>query len=92
MSEEAKDSGWHLDKKVPLALIVVLLTYGLAGWAFVVDLRKDIELIKAQLIVQRERDDRQDTASRERVSEVRDALIELRRSVEKLSDRLEKKP
>ena len=93
LTEGAEGDGrWHVDKKIPLALIVVLLAYGFAGWGFVVDLRKDIELIKAQLVVQRERDDRQDAISRERVLEVRDALIDLRRVIEKLADKLEKKP
>jgi hypothetical protein len=93
MSEELKEkeSGWHLDKKVPLALIFVLIGNLLLGLWAVADIRKDIELIKAQIIVQRDRDDRQDAVSRERVLEVRDALIELRRAFEKLADKLEKK-
>lgn len=89
MSEEDKsDNRWRLDKNVPLALIVVLLAYGFAGYGLIADMRKDIELMKAQIVVQREIDARQDLAARERVLEVRDALIDLRRSVEKLSDKM----
>jgi hypothetical protein len=91
IEEAVGDGKWHVEKKIPLTLIVILLAQGLAGWGVVVDLRKDIELIKAQLVVQRDRDERQDAISRERVLEVRDALIDLRRVIEKLADKLEKR-
>jgi hypothetical protein len=86
--ERRAPTGWHLDKKVPLALIGVLLAYGFAGYGLIADMRKDIELMKAQIVMQRETDARQDLTSRERVLEVRDALIDLRRSVEKLADKV----
>jgi hypothetical protein len=91
MTDTPKDPGWTIDKKVPVSLIVVLLSFAFAGWAAVMDLRKDIDLIKAQLTVQKTRDDSQDTISRERVLEVRDALIDLRRVIEKLADKMESK-
>ena len=41
--------GWHLDKKVPLSLIFAMLVQaGMVIWA-VADIKKDVELLKADV-------------------------------------------
>lgn len=51
---------WHLDKKVPISLIVaILIQTGGVIIAFV-DLKKDVEYLRVQVLTQRDRDDRQD--------------------------------
>lgn len=54
------DDSWHLDKKVPLAMIVTLLVYGVSGLWFIADIKRDVEILKAQRSEQRDRDDRQE--------------------------------
>lgn len=44
------DSGWHLDKKVPLSLIFAMLVQaGMVIWA-IADIKKDVELVKADVV------------------------------------------
>ena len=53
---------WHLDKKVPLTLIfAMLIQAGMVIWA-VADIKKDVEVLKAQYQSQRAVDDQQDKA------------------------------
>ena len=68
--------GWHLDKKVPLSLIfAILVQSGMVIWA-IADIKKDVEVLKA------------DTAS----LHIRDSAIEIsmRDATTKISDRLER--
>jgi hypothetical protein len=52
----AQDHGWHLDKKVPLSLIfAMLMQAAMVIWA-IADIKKDVELVKADLIVLHQRD------------------------------------
>ncbi len=45
----APDQGWHLDKKVPLSLIFAMLVQaGMVIWA-IADIKKDVELVKADV-------------------------------------------
>lgn len=54
--------GWHLDKKVPISIIVLVLVQAALGLMWLADMRKDIEILKAAERVQANRDDRQDQA------------------------------
>ena len=59
MSEE-KESNWHLDKKVPLSLIfAMLIQASMVIWT-VADIKKDVEVLKVQATVQKDRDAQQD--------------------------------
>ena len=65
---------WHLDKKVPITLIIALLSYGVAGlWAFA-ETKKDIEILKVNNIEQRDRDRRQDDQTTAGLAIVRSQL------------------
>ena len=53
---------WHLDKKVPLSLIcAMLMQAAMVVWA-IADIKKDVEVLKAQNTAQRDRDVQQDLA------------------------------
>ncbi len=41
------DLGWHLDKKVPLGLIMAMIVQIVAVTLFFADIKRDIELLKA---------------------------------------------
>ena len=56
------NENWHLDKKVPLSLIfAMLMQAAMVVWA-IADIKKDVEVLKAQNTAQRDRDVQQDMA------------------------------
>lgn len=56
------DDNWHLDKKVPLGLIfAMVMQIAVIVWIFA-ELKKDVEVLKVQVIAQRDRDAQQDAA------------------------------
>jgi hypothetical protein len=83
MLQREHRGGWHLDKKVPISIILTLLLQAAAGLWFVAGLRTDIELLKSSTAVQRERDDRQDKT-------LADALGLIRADLQKANDKLDR--
>lgn len=80
---EAEDEKWHLDKKVPISLIVALLGYGVTGiWAFA-DVKKEVEVIKANISQQPDRDRRQD-------EQVSAALTLVRSQLERMENKMDR--
>lgn len=78
---------WHLDKSVPISLIVTLLMYGVAGlWAFA-DVKKDVEVLKIQTVQQRDRDERQDKVSSEALALVRNQLERMESKIDRLVEK-----
>lgn len=79
----------RFDKTVNLGHVISTLVF--VGGIFlqwsVMD--KRVTVLEESRQTQRERDTNQDTNTREKAQEVKDALADLRRSVEKLSDKLE---
>jgi hypothetical protein len=71
--------GWHLDKKVPVSIILVLVVYGISGLIFISDIKRDVEILKVQQVAQDKRDEKQDrdfTESVKRIEAKLDRLIE----------------
>ena len=86
MKTEPNESEWHLDKKVPLSLIfAMLIQAAMVIWA-VADIKKDVEVLKAAVAQQAERDNRQDKAGSEAVALVREDLREVKALLNKLVD------
>lgn len=83
---ETKES-WHLDKKVPISLIVVLIMQAAAGIWAVADIKKDVELLKAANVEQRLRDERQDKTTSESVNLLRADIKELSQKMDRLIER-----
>ena len=83
---------WHLDKKVPISIIVVIVMQGLTGLWVIADLKKDVEILKSVAIEQRFRDERQDKATADSVLVVRQDILgvsqKLDRFLERFSERL----
>ncbi len=82
--------GWHLDKKVPISIIVALLMQAAAGLWVIADIKKDVELLKDRSVVQRERDDRQDKVTAEALQMLRDQLKEMNAKLDRLIERGQK--
>lgn len=81
------ENRWHLDKKVPISLMLVLLMQGVAGVWAVADIKKDVELLKAAMIEQRNRDERQDKTTAEAVMQVRSDIKEVSQKLDRLIER-----
>ena len=78
---------WHLDKKVPLSLIFAMLVQ--AGMVIVVvaDIKKDVEILKAQANTQKDRDERQDKTLAEVVSVLRTQLERMDGKLDRLTEK-----
>ena len=86
MTEPTQD--WHLDRRLQITHILSTLTLGVGAVLYVGDIRKDVEVLKAQTALQAARDQRedQDIATRQqdlqtrldRIDEKLDRLIESR--------------
>ncbi len=78
---------WHLDKKVPLSLIFAMLVQAaMVVWA-IADIKKDVEVLKAAMAQQVDRDNRQDRATYEAVALVREDIKEVKALLLKLLER-----
>jgi hypothetical protein len=82
-----QENRWHLDKKVPISIIMVLVIQAVSGLWFIADLKKDIEMVKLVQVLQRERDDRQDRTGAEQVALVRADIQELSKKLDRLIER-----
>lgn len=83
---------WHLDKKVPISIIVALLLYGVSGLWVIADIKKDVEVIKAQLLYQRDRDTAQDLARDSLLTLLRNQLANIELKLDRIieGDRVER--
>jgi hypothetical protein len=91
MKPNPDNQGWHLDKKVPITLILALLMQAAGGLWFIADLRKDVELLKsqqaAQFSVQRDRDERQDRQQADSWAMVRGELQNIQAKLDRLIEK-----
>ncbi len=79
---------WHLDKKVPIGIIVAMLMQFAGGLWFVSKLDSRIYNLEKDALLQRETDQRQDDSARATRAEV---LRQLERIDEKLDRLIEKR-
>ena len=81
------DENWHLDRKVPLTLIFAMLVQaGMVIWA-VADIKKEVELLKAQTMMQRDRDERQDKSAAEAYQRLSYQLEKIDAKLDRLTEK-----
>lgn len=84
---EPNENQWHLDKKVPLSLIfAMLIQAAMVIWA-VADIKKDVEVLKAAVAQQADRDSRQDRSAYESVALVREDIKEVKALLQRILER-----
>lgn len=93
MHQNTPPSDWHLDRRLQITHILSTLAMGIGAVMYVGEIRKDVELVKAEQVAQGERDARQDRdqesgqrATKERLDRIDDKLdrlIEFLRPVRK---------
>ena len=86
-TDQTPDNQWHLDKKVPLSLIFAMLVQAAMVILAIADIKKDVEVLKAAMVQQIDRDSRQDRAGAEAVALVREDLREVKSMLQKLLER-----
>ena len=86
-TEQTPDNQWHLDKKVPLSIIFVMLAQAAMVVWTVADIKKDVEVLKATVAQQADRDSRQDRAAFEAVALVREDLKEVKALLQRILER-----
>lgn len=82
------DNRVRFDKTINLGHILTIISFlllTLTQWNM---MDKRVVVLEESRLTQRERDTSQDTNTREKAQEVKDALRELKTSVEKLGDRM----
>jgi len=89
--DERRAQSWHLAKEVPITLIVTVILQTIAVVWFFADMKKDIELLKADTAVLHKRDDRMALELREVVSALTVQLDRLDGKLDRLTER-EKRP
>ena len=81
------DTRWHLDKRVPVSIILVLIFQGVAGlWVFA-EMRKDIDVLKMQMMETRDREKSRDMQEAESMQQIRGDILEVNRKLDRLIER-----
>jgi len=81
---ERDDNGWHLDKRVPITLILTLLIQAAAGLWFAAKMDARVIALEEGRVEQRLRDDRQDRAVGEGVTILRSDIAYIRQQLDQL--------
>ena len=82
------DNKIRFDKTINLGHILTALAFMVTAMVSWNVMDKRVTVLEESRMAQRERDTTQDLTSKDKFQEVRDALIDLRRSVEKVSDQV----
>ncbi len=79
--------GWHLKKEVNLSIIISVIGIAIACVTAYTDLKKDIELIKADAIVLHQRDMRIESDTKEAVQALQGAMLRMESKLDRLIER-----
>lgn len=84
----APENRIKFDKTINLGHVFTMLSFLVLTFAQWNMMDKRVVILEEFRATQRERDTSQDTITREKAQEVKDALADLKRSVEKLADKM----
>ena len=79
--------GWHLDKKVPISIILTLVGLAVSGFLGFSDLKKDVELLKANAVTLQRTDDRQADNLKDSITMIRTEIALLNSKLDRLIER-----
>ena len=85
-----EDHGWHLDKKVPLGLILAAVVQAAALLGGYYKIVTDVELLKADVNTLHNRDTKVETDLRESISLIRDQYVRMESKIDRLIERTHK--
>ena len=81
--DRRQPEGWHLDKRIPIATLVAILTLALGGILHITQIRTDLEILRQQQAALSQRVERSEAANRE-------YLQRIDRGLERLNDKLDR--
>jgi hypothetical protein len=84
LTGDTEDHHWHLDKRVPIGMIVTLLVQFALGLWFISKLDARVYALEVAQVTQRERDINQDADNNRAFSLLRDDLREVSRKLDRL--------
>ena len=82
-----KDQQWHLDKKVPISIILAMLGQFGGGLWFIARLDARIIALETAQVAQLERDNRQDSSHNTALGLLREDMREINRKLDRLVER-----
>lgn len=85
--EPPEPKGWHLDRKVPLTLIFAMLVQAAMVIVAVADIKKDVELLKHDVVSLRQVDMKIDSDAKESVRSLADQLARIDAKLDRLIER-----
>lgn len=86
-STPAREAGWHIKKEIQLGHLLTTLTIAVSVVLYVSKLEQRIALIEAQVLTQRDRDDRQDRTTAEAMSLLRAQLERMENKLDRVLER-----
>ena len=81
--DRRQPEGWHLDKRIPIATLVAILTLAVGGILHITQIRTDLEILRQQQAALSQRVERSEIANRE-------YLQKIDRGLERLNDKLDR--
>jgi hypothetical protein len=79
--------GWHLDRKVPISLIITIIGLFLAGMSAYGDLKREIALMQADISVLHKSDDKQADALKDALASLQSQLNRIDANLYRLIER-----
>jgi Tfp pilus assembly protein PilO len=87
MNKDEITGKWHLDKRVPITLLVAIVVQTLSFVWFFSKMDSRIASLEAGAITQKERDDRQDSNVKDGLHTLRADIKEIDRKIDRLIER-----
>ena len=84
---EKLDTGWHLKKEIQFGHLIATVTVAASAMFYVAKMEQRIALVEQQIIQQHDRDDRQDKATSEAFTLVRQQLEKMDAKLDRALDR-----
>lgn len=82
-----QEQGWHVDKKVPLTLIFAMIVQAGMVILAVADIKKDVEVLKADVVTLHQRDARIEITTKETITDLRAHLERIDAKLDRLIER-----
>jgi len=82
--------GWHLDRKVPISLILTIILLAVGGMSGYSDLKKEIALMQSEIGTLQKADDRQADALKDALGGLQSQLNRMEANLYRLIERREK--
>ena len=91
MTDERKEPGWHIDKRVSIGHIVTTLVVAVSLVVWLGRIEKNVELNAQAIVSQRERTDWVERSVREDQAEIKSTLREIYKELRALTNGLNNK-